>query len=265
MKTILKLTALLLIGSTLVAAECTSEKKAQMIMNGIEQSVIDSMCAPKKEKESERPIQVIINNSSNANNANTNTIANTNTPAYSESLPMIDYIEKDRLYIGMSYAIMQGTETTTYSEDYYDDEFDIDSQPFSLTLGYVFDSNNRFEIALTQGSYDYSEYSDSGYDMSGFDINYIWTLGSKNVKIGSFRPYILFGLGGYTLADDNDEYSTSVFSLGAGVSYSMSDSLEIDLGYHLKAMIWEELTYGTITATTTTGISGLRAALRLKF
>ncbi len=262
MKNVLKIVGMLLVGiSMLNATECTSEKKAQMIMNGIEQSVIDEMCSPKQETTAQQPINITINNSSSADNTNTNTVdASGGYDDYSKS----DSISRDRMYIAVN--VMSGSgeykREYTYSGNIY--TTDISGSTTSLSLGYVFDSNNRFEISSATFTVDELE----DLTIEGIDFNWIWTMGSKEVQSGNMRPYLLFGFGSYTISDDyyDDTIDAIGVNLGLGIMYPVGDALEIDLGYHIKSIGWDVTdSSGDSVATDTFTISGLNISLRLKF
>lgn len=289
MKILLKLSAVLLLGSTILVAECTSEKKAQMIMNGVEQSVIDKICSDEGQVDDDKQVQVIINNNNTNENDNNNASDNSSSNG----------IERDRLYISGSYSKMSGMNTFEYYDafSYYDGEyeFDLDASGYAFAIGYVFNNNNRLEISFTKTTINETQ-SISTYDeestITSLDLNYIWMLGSNNVDSGDFRPFILLGIGSNTLVSETpnnllyqngfdypeaEDFKGAGINMGIGVNFSPTESIELDLGYYYKVIVWKEQAfdydyynnyyYGTYTDTINlnTVLKGFTATARLKF
>lgn len=217
------------------ADECSNKKKAQMILNNIEQSIIDKMCSPEQKYTVQQPVQIIINNSSSADNTNINADTNTAQVANGDKdYPKIDSIQRDRMYIAIN--LMIGSGESNSDSEYGTYTSDSSGSTRSLTLGYVFDSNNRFEIApsnVTVNKLDHTTFK-------GIDLNWIWTIGSKEIQSGDIRPYLLFGFGGYSVKRGSETADALGVNLGLGITYPIGDSFEVDLGYHAKSIAWEE-------------------------
>lgn len=236
MKNLLKVVGLLLMFSSIASAECTGAEKAKMIMNGIEQSVIDEMCSKTaSKKDVQQPVQVIINNSSSSNNSNVVTNTNTNrSPIHT------DGVQRQRFYVGAALGSSSGVNTLEYEyydyyygyQYYYYGEYEFDAVYSALSIGYVLDSNNRFEITSTSFS---PEDLDESYD--GTEINFIVVLGNNDVSVGDLRLYYSIGLGSYRTGEV-DGFS---FNAGIGINYTMNDNLEFDLGYNSRAILWDTL------------------------
>ena len=258
MKRISVILALLLTSSlALNAANCSNEKKAQMIMNGIDQATIDSMCTTTEAPATQQPIQVIINNSSNANNANTNTVNATPAPVNPyANMDDSQYIQRSRLYIGLSSASYDAERTVT---DIFGNEYTATNTATGadFSLGYVTESNNRWELSSSTIGYD-----EGGETISGTNLNWIITLGNENVKNMDYRVYFLLGYGTYTYDDSSSDLTGIAGSAGLGVNFSLNENVEFDLGYHVKSISWtdESSSYDIVDSLT-----GISLAARWKF
>lgn len=141
-----------------------------------------------------------------------------------------------RFYAGLNIFAGSGTE---HVEWYDDTTFDIDTDVSGSAIygGYVFPSNNRFEISLTSISVSYDEGDDS--DFSGIDFDWKFTLNAENVT-----PYLGVGFGLYTYEDTADvnkggDLNGIALTLAAGVLAKIHERVELDIALSRKGIGWE--------------------------
>lgn len=116
-----------------------------------------------------------------------------------------------------------------------------DTQTVQLQLGYIFPSNNRFELSFSNITLDYTDYNTSK-KLSGIDFDWAFTLNDNDVT-----PYLSVGFGLYTYNDtaylfsDNKDLAGVAFNLGLGVNIAASEHLEFDIGIEAKGIGWEDV------------------------
>lgn len=141
-----------------------------------------------------------------------------------------------RFYAGLNLSTGSGTENVEWY-DGTETEADIDVSGSAIYGGYVFPSNNRFEISLTSISASYDEGDDS--DFSGIDFDWKFTLNAENVT-----PYLGVGFGLYTYEDTADvnkggDLNGIAFTLAGGVLAKVHEHVELDIALSRKGIGWE--------------------------
>ena len=241
MKKLLLIIALVFTSSIALNAECTKEQKVKMIINGIDQTTIDKVCAKKQVK---KVLKKRI----------------TKARRYA--------IKRDRVYVSSSISYY---EAFIYPDVNYRGEEEIsNSSALKFSLGYVFDNNDRVEVLLKRDSLGSEQGNINIYfdEFTSIGLNYIHTFGNKQVEIGSYRPFVSLGVSNYYYDDElinNQEYYGSAFPMSLGVSYSLNNYVELDLSFDYSFVSWDDMALYPDLDITQTTFSGFTAVARYKF
>ena len=130
------------------------------------------------------------------------------------------------IYVHASGGV-NSIESTIVDDDEYNVDFD-DGAVFEVGVGYSFGNNFRMEGSYSQsysenyGSYDW-EYWDDGFTIKSLmaSVYYDLDTGSK------LAPFLGFGLGTASLDNGFDTTDTFTYSFQAGLSYELSDKLDL--------------------------------------
>lgn len=141
---------------------------------------------------------------------------------------------------------------------------EYDASETQLMLGYRFKSNNRMELSFTSLEFEY----ENGFtrDISGVDLDWTFTANEK-----TFSPYLLLGLGVYARNDptepepDNTDRTGAALNVGLGLIMSLGDHFELDLGYKVRAIGWEEIEGISYTEERTSLTQQARLGARILF
>lgn len=248
MKKLLLIATLLFTSSTVLNAECTKEQKVKMIINGTSQESVDKLCSKKK---------VIVKKKRIA--------------------PKRYATKRSRVYVGFTAGVGGGTLVRTYdaqSEVEYESESDI--LYFKASLGYVFQSNDRIEVAYTNISADFASafapFSENITTFDAIELNYIYTIGQKQVEVGSIRPFVLVGIGTYG-SDDidydaNEDTGGIGMKFGVGMIYPIDNYIELDLSYEVNFVNYDDYYYSYSSMSNVElffPFGSISAAVRYKF
>lgn len=144
-----------------------------------------------------------------------------------------------RFYTGLSLSTGNGSEQIEYigvtDSDIYNTEYDATG--ISAYGGYIFPSNNRFELSLSR----INAHSEDGVSasFSGVDFDWKFTFGEGNIS-----PYIGLGFGFYTSADTSEIFASNedlqgyALTLAGGLIAKVSDRLQLDFSLSYKSIDW---------------------------
>lgn len=251
MKYILIMTSMFFFSASTLSAECTKEQKAQMIMNGIDQATMDKTCSKKIAKK---------------------VIAKKKVLKKRRTKPRRYAIKRERFYTSFTGSFYNGVLSREYYNDYgLDAEDEVESTVLKqqVALGYVFSNNNRIEFIYVKDN-SYFEFNEPEVyvfsEVTSIGINYIHTLGNKQVEIGSIRPFLLVGVftNEYEDNDGDFDYGSGI-AIGAGVIYPLNNYVEFDLSFDVKHISWEHGGVDDYDVEAETFFTGISLAARYKF
>lgn len=209
MKKILVVLAVLVTSSTVLSAECTKEQRIKLVMKGVDDATIDKVCAQVGNKKTK--------------------------------VKIAGEVDRERIYASLTASFYKTSVKQIL------DNFGLDDNPSSalaakIAVGYVFDNNDRIEIAFLNYSSEYTPlyYQPITIDTTNLILNYIHTFGEKEIALKSFTPFVSVGYsqGSYG-SDVTDLHSGgSGFHFGAGAIYSLDNNVEFDISYDIGIMSW---------------------------
>lgn len=149
-------------------------------------------------------------------------------------LASVSFVHAAKVYLGAGYGMGSGSQKLTWTHDFdgtsgtYDD-VSFDTTMTQLKLGIIFESNNRLEISSTAMELDSNGTTS---DLSGIDIDYIWTIDMKGSVV---TPFLVLGIGDNQLEIEGED---SVFgfatTIGLGAYFKVADSVELELSIRQK-------------------------------
>jgi len=120
------------------------------------------------------------------------------------------------------------------------DDVSYDALTTAISLGYRFETNNRFLVSSTKIDADAGSAGDE--EFTGLDLDWHFVYGEEKVL-----PYWGIGFGFYTLEDtaalteDNEDVSGIAVNLMGGIKYAVIPQAEFDLSYRIKSISWQDL------------------------
>ena len=146
-------------------------------------------------------------------------------------------------YVGLDLTTSVAGEFKAENLDYGNEVTqDIDVSSAAFSIGYRTESNNRVQLSRSAISMDY-ELGGSD-DVTGTELDFHYVYGKDLVQ-----PYIGFGLGYYTLEDsadlieDGSDLTGVSFQLLGGIKLDLHEHFELDISYHVKSIVWEDITF----------------------
>lgn len=133
-----------------------------------------------------------------------------------------------------------------------------------IRFGSVLSREGRVEFSANNISFDY----DAGGtdDISGFDIDYLWTFGENNI-----HPLLGLGLGFYSLEDTaavlvgNEDLKGVSFNFTAGLIVDLSEMVELEASIRGKSISWQDIdVFGQILETQSS-FSNIGLGINFKF
>lgn len=167
-------------------------------------------------------------------------------------------------YLGLDLGLLGFGQEEWSGSGLSSEEYKFSASSRDFKGGYEFDSNNRLELVFTKIDIDFddSEYSSETY--SGMDIDYQWVWG----KGEALQPYLGLGLGFYTYDDFRDDAGDELngvsFNLMGGIQYSVTDRVDLDLGYKYRGISWQEILVGWYTVDVRSPVSLVTAGVTVK-
>lgn len=164
---------------------------------------------------------------------------------------------ESRLYAGMNLYSGSGSEKVDWDDAGITDSTKehIETSGGSLRAGYIFASNNRFEISATTIHADFGE--GSGEEFPGIDFDWKFTLNEESVT-----PYLGIGFGLYNYKDLEDgtkngnKVNGVAFNLMAGLAAQLHEHVEFDISVLFKGIGWEEVKFEDELGDTVTADAG---------
>lgn len=170
-------------------------------------------------------------------------------------------------YLGVGTFNGSGTHSVTRTNGYSDYDLSVDVSSTPVSIGFINENNNRFELSLFSMDADFS--TGEKETISGYDINANITLDS--MQSGNLLPYINVGFGLYNWDNSGSDFVGGKdlkgvgFNLDLGLFYSIQKNIELEVAYQTKNVSWQEIQYTNYNATLSDSINGLYLGLNLKF
>lgn len=156
----------------------------------------------------------------------------------------------NNIYFGYDKEFGSGSQTRTYDAGGVNEtEYDTSANRFKL--GFILESQNRFEISINNISAEYTSgktfnanqtVGDRSSEFSGFDLDWLFTIGENKTVL----PYIDLGFGiynndeikGTNNSGDVESATALAFNLGLGLISEVNDNFELEIGYKYKGLAW---------------------------
>lgn len=153
---------------------------------------------------------------------------------------------ESRLYAGVNLYSGSGSEKVDRDDAGITDSTKehIETSGGSLRAGYIFASNNRFEISATKIHADREEGKGPGAEFAGVDFDWKFTLNEEQVA-----PYVGVGFGLYNykklekVTMDGNKINGLALNLAAGLAAQLNDNVEFDISVLFKGIGWEEIEF----------------------
>ncbi|ASP37874.1 hypothetical protein CHH28_03930 [Bacterioplanes sanyensis] len=116
---------------------------------------------------------------------------------------------------------------------------DLDSSFRTVKLGYIMDSDNRFELSVTGIDVE-QDNNGLEHEFSGLDLDFKVPFGESKL-----RPYVGVGMGFYSWEDtghlfvDGEDLSGVAINLSAGGLLELHERFEVEAGLQYKAIAWQ--------------------------
>ena len=146
------------------------------------------------------------------------------------------------LDVAKSIVAAQEQELVASNGQTISDEISYDALTTAISLGYRFDTNNRFLVSSTKIDSDAGSLGNE--EFTGLDLDWHFVYGEERVL-----PYWGIGFGFYTYEDtaaitqDNEDISGVAVNLMGGIKYSVIPQAEFDLSYRIKSIAWQDLEF----------------------
>ena len=147
-------------------------------------------------------------------------------------------------YIAFGQGSGSGTEQRRFTDNLWggttkvDVGFDVTLTDFKV--GVVFESDNRFELSSTSIDAKFSSWTEK---FTGTDFDWIFTAEKGEAD---FLAFMLVGFGTYEF--ERLSLRGAAFNFGLGVYVPVSDNVEVELAYKMKAIGWDEYDIGGNTS-----------------
>ncbi|MDK2778166.1 MAG: porin family protein [Pseudomonadota bacterium] len=173
--------------------------------------------------------------------------------------------DRARFYVGLN--IGTGSGESEVESGPYSYTSDMDTSVSGLNLGIILRSNARLEVGFNSVTADFEDTA-ADDEFSGIDFNLKIPFGGHKVK-----PVIGIGLGAYVWEDtadlftDDEDLSGIAFNLMGGIIADLHKHFEIEAGYELKVISWQEVRFAD-TGTkveTNSSMGNFFLGARLKF
>lgn len=144
-----------------------------------------------------------------------------------------------QFYAGLSLSTGHGTEKLEVNSIEVA-EYDYDVAGYSIYGGYVFKSNNRFEISSTR--INARQEDNTGGTFDGIDFDWKFTLNDKDIT-----PYLGVGFGFYTYKDSGDLFVNGedlkgiAFTLAGGLLAKLGEHGQLDFSVSHKGIGWNAI------------------------
>ncbi len=173
--------------------------------------------------------------------------------------------DRARFYVGLN--IGTGSGESEAESGNYSYTSDMDTSVSGLNLGMILRSNARLEIGFNSVTADFEDTAEDD-EFSGIDFNLRIPFGGHKVK-----PVIGIGVGAYVWEDtadlfvDDEDLSGIAFNLMGGIIADLHQHFEIEAGYELKVISWQEVRFADTDTKveTSSSMGNLFLGVRLKF
>ena len=141
---------------------------------------------------------------------------------------------------------------------------DHDTSGSFFRFGSVLSREGRVEFSAGKISFDY----DGGGtdDISGFDIDYLWTFGEDRV-----HPLLGIGLGFYDMEDtasafvENEDLKGVAFNFTAGLLFDVNENIELEASLRVKSIAWQDIDVSGQIVETQSSFSNFGLGVNFKF
>lgn len=141
---------------------------------------------------------------------------------------------------------------------------DHDTSGNLFRFGSVISREGRVEFSVSSISFDYDVGGSD--DISGFDIDYLWTFGEDR-----FHPVLGLGFGFYDLEDtaaafvSNEDLSGVAFNFTAGLLFDLNENIELEASFRGKSIVWQDISALGQIIETRSSFSNFGLGINLKF
>ena len=134
---------------------------------------------------------------------------------------------ENNYYIGISGIGGYNVETTVLNSNSSSKFYDLTGM--GIKFGFIQNNKDRIEISVNKLFTNNEAYY-------GLETNYLCTL--RNNK--TINPYVGFGVGVYKNSSSNNQANPTAYSLGlnGGFLISLTNQIELELGYQFKHLEW---------------------------
>jgi len=163
---------------------------------------------------------------------------------FAEEIEEVPTTEKSDLYFGVDIfksKLSYEFENTTFNTT---NDFDTNSKGFRLKFGTVSENNWR-----VQGSFSVENMDDNVFSINDTDGN-LYEIGVDVIKAfevtPNFAPFVLVGLNRGWMSVSGYNVSTIdsyAIKAGAGILYSISETIELTAGVDFKFRVWSEIEF----------------------
>lgn len=159
----------------------------------------------------------------------------------------VNAADKD-FYIGFGFGSGSGEYTysdTTGTTNPYDRDYSLND----IKVGAIYKTNNRIELSYI--SIDVTGDSLADKSISGYDLDFIFTA-DLNRNDGLFLPFLTLGIGFYDWDDliiSGEQMNGVAINYGIGAYIAASEDIDIEISYKGKTITWQEIVFGSVTAT----------------